>query len=283
MSKLLKLNLQLFDGGAAAASGGDGASAEGALATQNNNGDVNLQDEFDGLVGDGGKYKAEFDSRVKSAIDKRVKNLKGYESQLKSYEPVLQMLSERYNVDPRDAQGIANALLEDQSYLEDEAIEQGLTVEQLRDFKRLQMQNRMLMQREAEANAAQDYNRWLQEAEEIKQTLNPEFDLDTEAENPQFRQIMQLPGMSLRNAYMAVHGEDLMQVGMRYATQKAKQNAVNDIKARGARPQENGSSSVGAVQTNVDISKLSSAQVKKISNLILQGEKITPENIAKYI
>lgn len=301
MSEKFKLNLRLFsEGGAAAATGTTGDStADNSLATKKTDSLENvvygkqvneqnretvadsqdnaaetktLKEEFDELIK--GKFKDEYGSRVKDAVSNRVRNLKGVEEQLNATRPIMEMLSSRYGIDPNDINALSVALEEDNSLYEQEAIEKGVTVEQLKEIKKLQRENNLLKQEEARRNSEQIYLNWMNEAEQLKSVYNS-FDLDTELQNPEFRQIMSVPGMKLRTAYEVIHKDQIIPAAMQFTAQKVQENTVNDIIARGTRPTENGVSSSGAVITKTDPSQFTSKDLAEIRKRVERGEKIS--------
>lgn len=301
MSKILKLNLQLFAEGGAAAAGataGDSA-ADNSLATNktdspvsvvygkqtnepnqttvtdsqdNSTSEKTIKEEFDELIG--GRFKEEFGARVKNAVSDRVKNLKGVEKQLNATRPIVEMLANRYGIDPTDINAISLALEEDNSLYEQEALEKGVSVEYLKEVKKLQRENSMYKQAEAQRNADMAYANWMREAEQLKGIYGG-FNLEAELNNPEFMQIMSVPGMKLRTAYEIIHKDEIIPAAMQFATQKAQENLVNDIIARGARPTENGVSSSGAVVTKTDPSQLTSKDLAEIRKRVERGEIIS--------
>ncbi len=94
---------------------------------------------FDELIK--GEYKDVFAERTQQIINARFKQTKALEEQaerLKTLSPVLDMIASRYGVDASDAEALAKAIEEDDSYYEAEASEKGLTVEQLKHMKRME-------------------------------------------------------------------------------------------------------------------------------------------------
>lgn len=64
------------------------------------------------------------------------------------------MLAQKYGVDPGDLEKLSSAIEEDDSYYEDEATRRGLTVQQLKEMKRIERENETLRpQRAGEGSA----------------------------------------------------------------------------------------------------------------------------------
>ena len=288
---ILALNLQLFaEGGAAGADGaGEGATNNSSTPTviygkqadvsgqqvtdqiDSNAQTPDLSAEFDEMVK--GKYKGEYDSRVQKAVNSRVRNLKAVEGKLNAVTPIMEMLGSKYGVDANDIEALNKAIMDDNSYFEQEAIEKGISVEQLKEFKRIERENAGFRRAQEEARQREGYERLMRDAEELRQ-IYPSFDLDTEFNNPQFGQILQVPGISLRTAYEIVHKDEIIPEAMRFAAQKAQQNAINNIIAGGSRPVENGVSSQSAAAAKTDPSTFTSQDLKTIRERVQRGEKI---------
>ena len=292
--KLLPINLQLFDdgGGGAGASGGDaGSSAAPAPEQQQQQTATNEQKtvtpaqkaaDFEKLIK--GDYKAEFDARAQQIIDTRFKDYKALESQaqqLKSLDPVLDLLSTKYGVDRNDLTALTKAMEDDKSYFEDEALKRGMTVEQYKQFRTVERENLELRRaseaRQRQEQADQIISRWNQQTEDCKKVY-PNFSLEAEATNPQtgkrFEALLK-SGVDVRTAYEVIHKDEIMSNAMSYTAQQVQQMTVNDIKARGMRPAENGGSGRGAANmTTNDPSKLTRADREKLARRAMRGERI---------
>ena len=174
----LTLDLHRFDGeGAAPAEASaeateSGTQEQGTAAEQVSAEDRNA--EFERFIGE---YRDLYDERMKNAVNTRLKSFKGIENKLKaeqektkSYEPILQLLSERYGSD--DLSTIAKKLSEDDAYLEEEADKLGVSKEQLRYTKHLERERNMLAKREQELVQREEFqtkvSKWAQQAEAAK-------------------------------------------------------------------------------------------------------------------
>lgn len=318
MQKNEMFDLQLFaDGGAASAAGGaDGAdagvhtTAEAPLAkAKNKSGEdlskvkygkqieavepdsqqqddpvttkqaVSQQDRaaaFENLIK--GEYKDLYDQRVQDTIQKRFKNVKANEDRLSALSPVLEMLGQKYGVDAQDADALAKAIQDDDSYYEEEAMEKGVTVEQLKTFKRMERENSQLRQQieaqQRQKSAEEVYSQWQEQAKEVA-GLYKGFDLSAELQNPKFVKLMKVPGMDVRTAFEVAHKDELMPAAMQMTAKVVEQKLTNSIMAGRSRPQENGLSSGGGVVVKTDPEKLSSADLAEIRKRVLAGERIT--------
>lgn len=304
-----KLNLQLFaeGGGAAGGDGGGEGGAEGAegapvapakksrnpladvqygtnanpetIVTSNTQVDRNA--EFENLIK--GEYKAEYDSRVQKAINSRFKEmnaLKEKATQFDSMSPVLDLLANKYGVTSKNTQDIIKAIEEDDSYYEDEALEKGLTVEQLKHMKRIERENadfKKAVEDQRRANAQQQvFQRWDTESAQCKQ-IYPGFDFDQEANNPETgKRFLSLlgAGLSVKDSFEVIHKDDIFGGAMQYTAQQVAQKTVNDIRARGLRPSENGTSGSAPAQiVKKDPAKFSKRDREEISRRVLRGDR----------
>lgn len=290
-----KLNLQLFaDGGAAAGTGAAGAEGSGVNApaagvqkgveVTPKTGDgapspevqtVDRKAEFEKLIK--GEYKDLFDARMKDTIQKRLKGPAEAAEKYKALGPALELLAKRYNVaDPTDAKALTAAIEADDDLMETLAMEENMSVEDYRKFRKLKQQNQELQRREAERQqqeaAAQRYNRWTTQAEEAKR-FYPGLDLEVEIQNPAFRDLIQSPYISVKTAYEAVHSDEINAGLLRHATQVAAQQVAASVAANGARPNENGAGAQAAT-VKIDPSKMTKAQRQEYILRAARGEKI---------
>jgi hypothetical protein len=187
------------------------------------------------------------------------------------------MIARKYGVDSSDAEAILTAMEEDDSYFEEEALERGMTVEQVKEFRKMERENAALKRekadREARENADRTYAQWMEQANATKQ-IYPQFDLRTEMGNAQFVSLLR-SNIDVRTAYEVVHNQEIIAGAMQFTAQKVQDNLSRSIIAGGARPTENGNSSQGAVSTVQDVSKMTPAQRKEIARRVAAGEVIS--------
>ena len=310
--KTCKINLHLFDdGGAAAATGSEGSAqqADGnpaVPARQQRKQSNPLADvkygiqtesapaqpskteptaaqptpaeraaEFERLIKT--EYKDLYDAKVKAGIDSRFKKMNGLEDQLNSLNPVLTMLGEKYGVDPKDVKALSKAIEDDDSYYEQEALEKGVSVADLKEIKRIERENielkRQMEEQDKKNNAAQLYARWMDESNALKQ-IYPSFDLETELQNPEFVNVLRVPNMAVRTAYEIIHKDEIIPAAMQFTAQKVQEKVVNNIIAQGNRPTENGVSSQSAAEVKTDPSKLTHKDLAEIRARVARGEVI---------
>lgn len=227
-----------------------------------------------------GEYKEEFAKRTQGIIDERFKKTKGMEETLKSHDAILGMLAEKYGVkDASDVKALSKALEEDESFYEREALEKGLSVEQLKEMKRLERENAQFKAaKEAEERKAQSdqiYSRWLEEGNALAQKYGlSDFSLEVEAQNPDFTELLK-HGVSVEAAYMAVHMDDMLGGAMAKTAETVRQQVANNVTNRQARPSENGVMAHNNAIFKTDVSKLTKADRDEIDRRVARGEVIT--------
>lgn len=228
-----------------------------------------------------GEYKAEFDARAQQIIDARFKQTKEMEARQAAMQPVLDALCSKYGVDAADVDKLRAAIEEDDSYYAEEAERKGLTVEQLKEFKRLERENAAfqatLEERQRREQADGIYARWQQESDQLSQVY-PGFDLSAECQSPEtgrnFLRLLQ-NGVDVRTAYEVIHKDELLSGAIGYAVQTAQKRTMDNIRARGMRPQENGAGgSVAAQLVKPDPSKWTKADRREVARRVLRGERI---------
>jgi hypothetical protein len=280
MEKAWKLVLNLFGEGASGGAGAEGGTTgEGAGQTtggqQASDPPVDRKAHFREMIK--GDYKAEFDEVMQDNLKRRFKDHDDLKKRVDDTRPLMELLASKYGVDAGDIAGIVKAAEADDGYYEEEAAEKGLTVQQLKDFKRMERENAQLKAAAEERQRVEGVNRvhaqWAQESEAMK-AIYPEFDFDAETRNPAFSDMLQR-GVSVEAAYKAVHFDEMMTGMMQFTAQKAREQTVNDIRARGMRPDEGGMGNRAAGEARTDVSKLTRKERADLAARALRGERIT--------
>ena len=306
IKKLLDLDLKLFDG-----AGGDGGSASGegngtAAPTQaakqgeqvvygkqsNDVVDTQPQTEepqtqvssdtlddkrraFNDLIS--GEYKDQYTEATQNIINRRFKETKNLEAQVNAYQPIMDMLSQRYGVENGDPERLLQAIEDDDGYWEQQAEDAGMTVGQFKEFNRMQRENEALRRyqqaQEQQVRANQTMQEWYRQAEETAQ-IYPGFSLEAESQNPQFIQMLQ-SGVPVQHAYEVLHLDDIRNATAQVASQRARQAVTENIKAKGSRPSENGAKASSAFTVKDDVSKLSRKDRAEIARRVERGETIS--------
>lgn len=235
----------------------------------------NKQEAFEKLIRE--EYKDQFAARTQAIIDRRFKEAKQMEAQLGEIRPVLDMLAQKYGVESGDLKKLVSAIEEDDSYYEDEALQKGLSVQQLKELKRMERENealrRSVQEKERREEAQRVYADWMRQADELK-AIYPSLDLRTECQNEQFVELLR-NHIDVRTAYEVVHRDEIVGGAMQYAVQQATQKVVNGIKAKGSRPAENGVSPGSAAVVKSDVNALTKKDRDEIERRVMRGERIS--------
>ena len=299
------LNLQLFADGCAGAGAGEGGTAEGqgvtgAAALPQTKGEKNnplasvkygIQEEapaaevqktaapdrnatFEALIK--GEYKDLYDAKMQDTIQKRLKGTKETVEKYEALQPVLEILGKKHGVDATDIEALTKAINEDDSYFEDEALERGMTVQQLKEFKKMERENAELKAMKDEQKRQEEgkklYSAWMQQADEAKKVY-PSFDLRAEMNNPKFLDLLK-SNIDVRTAYEVLHKDEIIPAAMQFTAQTVESKIAKSIASNGARPSENGMSSQSAAVVKSDVSQLSKADRAEIIRRVQRGEKI---------
>ena len=297
------INLRLFDGAGAGGSvaalseAGEGASAasqkmspsgKGAgekvlygkqpidesnteSASQAENEKVPTMEEFEELIK--GKYKDMFTQKVQGIINERFKSAKQNENAIKEKDAILNEIMLRYDITDGDTKKLLDAMDNDKGYWERVADEQGLTVEQAKQMRKLELENStfraQVAQQQRDSAVQQIYDGWQREAQILKEKIEG-FDLAAECRNKDFVDLISR-GVEMESAYKVVHFDD----EQRKATAAGERRVADSIRAGQARPAENGLGAQSGIKVKSDVSKLTPADRKEIARRVARGEKIT--------
>ena len=231
--------------------------------------------EFDKLIK--GEYKDLYDAKVQDTVQKRLKSTKETVDKYNALAPTLEILANKYGVDVNDIDALNTAINDDDAYFEDEALEKGITVQQLKEIRKMEKENaelkRQMQEQTAQQNASKLYSAWMEQAEAAK-AVYPSFDLRAEMQNPRFVDLLK-SNVDVRTAYEVLHKDEIIPAAMQFTAQKVEQKLTNKIIANGARPTENGINSQAASQVKSDVSQLSKADRAEIARRVARGEKIS--------
>ena len=223
-----------------------------------------------------GEFKDLYDARMQDTIQKRLKGSKETVDKYNALSPTLEMLAKKYGVDANNIEALNKAIEEDDSYYEEEALEKNMSVQQLKEIKKMERENadlkRQMAEQERQENANKLYSKWMQESEAMK-SVYPSFDLRTELQNPRFTDLLR-NNVDVRTAYEVLHKDEIIPAAMQFTAKTVEQKLTNKIIANGARPVENGNSSQASTVVKSDVSQLSKADRAEIIRRVQRGEKI---------
>lgn len=304
---LKKLNLQLFGegGGDGAGAASSGTGSDTGVAVENgrgqsddmqaSNSSAKTQDgltagrsdgdtepktrsqSFDELIK--GEFKDEFNKKTQDIINRRFKETKGLEERLRTHDTIMNMLASKYNVDASDIQSLQKALEDDESFYEEEAMEKGLTINQLKEFKKLERANNEFMMKEAERQkeerTRQIQDEWGRQAEELKAKYGLDnFSLEEEISNPEFQKLLSV-GISVDSAYKAIHMDEMIGGAMAKTASTVREKMSNSIASRQARPSENGITSTSSQGFKKDVANMTKAERAELIRRSARGEVIS--------
>lgn len=256
-------------------------AAEGTQAEGTNTEDKPKKPTFKELMDD-----PEYNREMQAVIQARLKSSKAAEDAMGKLAPAIEVLARKYGQDPAkpDYDALAKAINDEDVYYEDKALQMGVNVEtakkmdqQEREAARKKRQEAMTLE---EQKFRQHFQKLEQQAAQMKVTF-PDFDLQKELQNPAFAR-MTSPniGLSVEDAYYAVHRKELQTAAMQVAAQKTAQKISNSIQAGSRRPQENGTSAQAPSVTTFDYRAADKQQREAFKRELKQrwarGEKVYP-------
>ncbi|MGN0526247.1 MAG: hypothetical protein ACI4IF_02325, partial [Acutalibacteraceae bacterium] len=236
------------------------------LATDNQE---DLDAEFNSLIK--GKYKTQYERSIKENIGRRTKGADKLRAQVNAQQPLIDALEKRYGV--KGTEELLRAFEEDELYIRQQATETGESEEIVLSRIRNQRKADEIAQLKAEQANRQKVAGWQSEAEHLKESTYPNLDLYTELGNEDFVKMLNL-GVPMKQAYEAIHHDDIVRSAVSIATEKAKKQTEDTIKAGTNRVRENGLSSQAASQTKVDVNNLTGKDIKAILKRVENGETV---------
>ena len=292
-------NIQLFAEGGGAPAGGDGAAAAapaegpqptgvkgnpladvqyGKQESTPDAGEKTSEDDrnsrFEELIK--GEYKDLYDSRVQDTIRQRLKGNEAIVQKYNALAPMLDLLAGKYGVEPDDVDALSKAIEDDETFYEEEALEKGMSVQQVKEYRKMMRENKALKeQMEAQKNQQQadaTVAAWMRDADAVKQ-IYPNFDFRTELQNDQFRMLIQ-SNIPVQTAYEVVHKDELIPAAMQFTAKQVEAKVANNVRAGQKRLAEGAASSRSAVQVKSDPSKFTKADMDEIERRVARGERI---------
>ena len=244
---------------------------------QNTAGQVSAEEraaKFEALIK--GEYKDLYDAKMQDTIQKRLKGTKDTVDKYNALAPTLETLAKKYGVDPTDIEALNHAIDEDNTFFEDEALEKGISVEQLKEIRKIERENadlkKQMREQSVRENADRIYAGWLEQSNALKQVY-PNFDLDAEIKNPRFVDLLK-NNVDVRTAYEVLHKDDIIRGAMQFTADTVQTKLANNIIAGRNRPSENGIGQTSPAVVKNDVSQLSRADREEIIRRVARGEKI---------
>ena len=240
-----KMNLQRFAEGNDAALEASSAEKDREEERGNDTGTAGEKVPFRRLIE--GEYKQEYEDavsqRIQAAIQQRFRNQQDAKAQLEAYQPMLDAMKARYDLASR------------------------------MDSSTQTRESSAAAQRR-DAALRQHFAGLSEQAKEMAQAF-PDFDLMREMRDPRFlRMTAPGSGISVKDAFFAVHGEELQKDSMRYAAQRAGERIAASVQANASRPMENGMGNQRPVHLRVDIEHMDKKTREEYRRRIRNGEEI---------
>lgn len=276
----IDLNLQRFAEGGAA-SGGDGGApmATEQSSQQSEQSEPQMEQNqaqpgFRDIIKDP-RYKQDADAWIKDAMAKRFRGHEQMQQQMqqmqqrsKQMEPIMSLIGQKYGKGADDIEGIRQALEDDDSIYEEAAAQAGLPVKTYKRLDQLEKENAAhkarQQQQQQEAAYQQHYQSLMSQEAELKQQF-PNFELQKELQNEKFlRWTSPQYGMSVKDAYFAIHADEIQRQSMQYAGQKSAQAVMASVRSGALRPQENATGSNGMAGMRVDVRQMTEEQLDEI-------------------
>ena len=201
------------------------------------------------------------------------------QTQLESMQPIMEALATRYG--ETDHAKLMEAINKDESFYQSAADEAGMTVDQYKEREELKRKAAAYDQLKANQQRAEAerraYSEWNQQSEALRQ-IYPGFDFRAECSNPKTgeRFIRLLgQGVDVRTAYQALHQDEIMSGAIQTAAQLSQQRTLEEIRANGMRPTENGAGGSAATKlAKFDVNKSTKAEREDLARRALRGERI---------
>lgn len=226
----------------------------------------------------------EYNQKMQEMVQGRLRADKPKVDAMDKMQQALALLAGKHGLDPEniDYDALSQKIVDDDAFYEDRALEMGVNVETAKHIVQMEQETSRLQQErqrtQEEQRFAAHFRELQQQSEALKKTF-PGFDLSRELQNPVFAR-MTSPGggISVEDAYYAVHRKELQAAAMQVSAQKTAEQISNTIQARGTRPSEAGTGAPSV--STFDYRKASKAEREALKQRIRQAaarnEKLYP-------
>lgn len=220
-----------------------------------------------------GEYKDLYTEEFQNAFNRRFPDYKKLQQDAENAKPILDKLSARYNILDGDLSKLAKAIDDDNTYWAAAAEEAGMSEDVYREYSEMRRQNAELLraqqEQQARAQANAQVQQWFEESQAVKAKF-PQFDFNAELQNPEFVSLLR-HHTPMEHAYKVLHFDELMN-DTAMSTQKA---VTENIRAKGARPTENGSASQSPFTVKRSASQLNKLDRAEVVARVKRGEQIS--------
>lgn len=191
------------------------------------------------------EYKQQFDKQVSGIVRNRMSKTTANEDRLRQLEPLVSMLTAQYGIKEDDLEGLTKAVTTDKRLYEKKAAEMGVDVDTAMRVTNAEAEAQRASAAQRNMEMQQQMQRHFAslkaESEEIRK-LYPEYDFDAELNGDERVVLWTSPRgrMTMKEAFYAKHGEELLKRRNAEEQQKAVQQVTDTIRAGQSRPKENG-------------------------------------------
>lgn len=215
------------------------------------------------------QYKDFYGQDISDRIHDRFKNQQDARAEMESWRPVIDALKKRSEV--TDDKEFRDMILNDESDLEQEAEERGMTAEALKELKAIEAENAQYKAEKEQAENRAHFQQLYDQCEELKKVY-PSIDFFAEMQNPDIlKWTHPSVGMSFKQAYMAVHGEELQTQAVAYGMNRTREQMAQTIQAQRARPAEgamSGKSQAAAAEPKLNPANMTPQERKKYKEYV---------------
>lgn len=235
-----------------------------------------------------GEYKDLYQEDTQNIVRQRFKETRELREAHDKQKAVIDILAQKYGIADGDVEKIREAIEKDDDMWSEMAAEAGFEdVAKYRDYVKLQNETKNLRAAEAQRRAAaeraqrvaqeqrfvqQQIAKWTEEGEALKAKY-PSFDIAADLQDKSFVGMLRA-GVPMEVAYQAKHHSEILSDAVNSARQQTEKNVVDNIRARGSRPQENGTQSQSSFTVRDDPHNLTKAERAEIARRVARGEVI---------
>lgn len=225
-----------------------------------------------------GEYAQEAQAWLGDAMASRFKAQGEMKQQLQAQQAIMDKMARKYGLKAGDMDGLSKALEDDESVYAQGAAEAGMPVNAFKELEQAKEQrDTLLAEKQAaqqEAAIRQHFGKLHAQGMELQKQF-PGFNLLEEMKDPRFMQLTSPQiGLSVKDAYFAIHAEEIQRQSMQYAGQEAARNLASTVRAGAMRPLENGIQGGGAVQARTNVKELTRAERDEINRRARAGQII---------
>ena len=257
--------------------GKQGHAQQGRGATPTTTGQTAAAKQDDAARGQ--QAKTYTDAEVQQIVQARLKDARGHQAAMETLQPMLKAMASQWGIAEGDYQALADRYLSDDSLYEEEAIETGMSVEAVKQLHQLRAERDRAMSQVSQfteqAQMETHLRGLIQQGEAFRQKY-PLFDLQAALQDDAFVRMTSPGGLSVEQAYAALHHDEMQQWAIAQATQQTMRRASQAVQANMARPVENaGRGAAPAAPVRDDPTKLNRDDIKEIMRRAQRGERIS--------